>query len=388
MTQQTPRYAGWKAQISLTALSLLALAGCSGSDGNGNGDLRTGTLFNAGIENIHYETRSQSGTTNEDGEFHYLPGETLTFRVGNLVLAEEVPAAPVLTPIDFTAEARQKLHNGGTGAEGLETHRTIETTLAENNRIAINVTRLLTVLAEQENPDADETLTINQRTIDQINDYLADNNGPPIDFSAALAAFAKPDTIGNQTRKDNGDLPEDLTSPANLMLDSICFAPEGDELCEAPPTNTEIEEATGERQEELDDERDEILNARKTLEDASADEATSFLKATTLDFKSNLESPFHLDPETLTIGPSDGQLRKVAIKRTGSSDFSLKSLDARAAGTGWAIHSINRQEGTVEFYRNTSRPTESGTIIVNFKVDYPAFDNYRWFRKNLLVEVN
>lgn len=388
MTQKTPRHAGWKAQISLTALSLLTLAGCSGSDGNGNGDLRTGTLFNEGIENIHYETRSQSGTTNEDGEFHYFPGETLTFRVGDLVLAEDVPAAPFLSPIDFTTEARQQLHNAGTSEQGLETHREIETSLAENNRIAINVTRLLTALAEQQNPDADETLAITERTINQINDYLANNDNPPIDFSASLEAFARPESITDETREDNGDLSENLASPANLMLDSICFAPEGDDLCEAPPTNSEIEEATGERKEELDDERGEILNARRTLEDASADEATSFLKATTLDFKSDLESPFHLAPETLTISPSDGRIREVAIKRTGSSDFSLQRLDARAAGTGWAIHSINRQEGTVEFYRNTSRPTESGTIIVNFKVDYPEFDNYRWFRKNLLVELN
>ena len=78
----------------------------------------------------------------------------------------------------------------------------------------------------------------------------------------------------------------------------------------------------------------------------------------------------------------------MAIKRTGSSGYSLKWLEAEAKGTGWGIHSVDRQEGTVEFYRRTGRDAESGTILVNFKVDYPGFDNYRWFRKNLLVEVN
>lgn len=388
MTTQTPRYAVRMVTVFLTTGCLLALAGCSGSDGDGDGDLRTGTLFTEGVENIHYETRSQSGTTNEDGEFRYRPGETLTFRVGNLVLAENVPAAPFLTPIDFTAEARRQLHSGGTDEEGLETHRGIEEDLAENNAIAINITRLLSALAEQDNPgSSEETLEITQRTIDQLNSYLADDSNPRIDFSVSTESFSRPDTISEDNREDDtGDLID--PSPANRLLDSICFAPEGDELCEAPHTQSEIDNASGERQEELSDERSSILNARRTLEGATTGNAIEFLSQDTLDFRNDLATAFYPEPGTLTISPSDGRIRTVAIKRTGSSGFSLKRLEAKAEGTGWAIHSVDRQEGTVEFYRNTSRPAESGTILVNFKVDYPGFDNYRWFRKNLLVEVN
>ncbi|WP_077531149.1 hypothetical protein [Vreelandella utahensis] len=367
---------------------LLALAGCSGSDGNGDGDLRTGTLFTQGVENIHYGTRSQSGTTDGDGEFRYHPGETLTFRVGNLVLAENVPAAPFLTPIDFTAEARRQLHSGSTDDENLETHRSVEVDLAENNAIAINITRLLSALAEKDNPgSSEETLEIKQRTIDQLNSYLADDSNPRIDFSVPIEAFSKPENISEDNREDDtGDLID--PSPANRLLDSICFAPEGDDLCKDPPTESEIDSATGDREEELSDERSSILNARRTLEGASAGNAIEFLEQDTLDFRNDLATAFYLEPGTLTIGPSDGSIRKVAIKRTGSSGYSLKRLEAKAKGTGWAIHSIDRQEGKVEFYRNTSRVAESGTIVVNFKVDYPGFDNYRWFRKNLLVEVN
>ncbi|MGM0434244.1 MAG: hypothetical protein ACQEQ1_06240 [Pseudomonadota bacterium] len=372
----------------LTAPCLLALAGCSGSDGGGDGDLRTGTLFSQGVENLHYETRSQSGTTGEDGEFRYRPGETLTFRVGNLVLAENVPAAPFLTPIDFTADARRQLHSGETDDENLETHRSVEEDLAENNAIAINVTRFLSALAEQDNPGSSgETLEITQRTIDQLNSYLADDSNPRIDFSVSTEAFAKPDNVSDENREDDtGDLID--PSPANRLLDSICFEPKGDDLCKDPPTQSEINDATGDQQDELEEERSSILNARRTLEGASAGNATEFLTDDTLDFRNDLATAFYLEPGTLSIGPSDGGIRTVAIRRTGSSGYSLKRLDAEAKGTGWEVHSIDRQEGTVEFYRSTSRVAESGTILVNFKVDYPGFDNYRWLRENLRVDVN
>lgn len=388
MTTQTPRYAARMVTAFLATGCLLALTGCSGSDGGGDGDLRTGTLFTQGVENIHYETRSQSGTTNEDGEFRYRPGETLTFRVGNLVLAENVPAAPYLTPIDFTADARRQLHRGGIDNEELETHRTVEETLAETNAIAINITRFLSALAGAGNPDsAEETLEITQRTIDQLNSYLADDSNDRIDFSVSTEAFSQPETVSEENRDDDtGDL--ENASPANELLDSICFAPEGDELCQDPPTQAEIDNATGDRQEELEEERSSIINARRTLNDTSTGNVIEFLTQDTLDFRNDLATAFYLEPGTLTIGPSDGSIKKVTIKRTGSSGYSLKRLEAEAKGTGWAIHSVDRQEGTVEFYRNTGRIEESGTILVNFKVDYPGFDNYRWFRKNLLVEVN
>lgn len=383
MTQQTPRYAGWKAGISLTTLSLLALAGCSSSDGGGDDDLRTGTLFTEGIENIHYETRSQSGTTNENGEFSFYPGETLTLRLGNLVLAEDVPASPFLTPIDFTANARTRLHKGGADDEDLETHRKVEKDLANNNAVAINITRFLTALGEQENVrSSDETLEITQRTIDQLNDYLSDDSKPEIDFSVSVAAFARPDNISEENRDKAGDL--ENPSPANQLLDNICFAAKGSELCEKPPVDGPNDDLS----EEQSDKRSRILNARRTLDEAPTGNAIDFLEGEALDFRNDLATAFYLEPGTLTLAPSDGRIRKVAIRRTGSSGYSLKRLDAKAKGKGWAIHSVNRQEGTVEFYRNTSQPAEDGTIVVSFKVDYPDFDNYRWFRKNLLVEVN
>ncbi|MGM0450564.1 MAG: hypothetical protein ACQERE_07040 [Pseudomonadota bacterium] len=376
-------------QTALCALCLLPLTGCIGGDDGGGGDgLDTGTLMHVGIENVHYETRSQSGTTNEDGEFRYNPGETLTFRVGDLVLAEDVPAAPFLTPIDFTADARQKLQKGGVGNDELQTHRRIEEQLAANDRQAVNITRLLMVLSDDNTDDPNETLTITQRTLDQINSYLAKEDTPEIDFDVPVQEFASPSIEGEDSRNDDGDLKPAISSPANLMLDSICFAPEGDDVCDTPPKRSSINAISDEEErEDLQQERDSILESRRTLQDLSANATTAFLEEDTLIFKGDLESPFYLAPETLTISASDSSIQEVTIKRTGSSDVTLKDLEAKVEGNDWIFDSADWQSGTVRFYHD-GPSTESGTVVVNFKVDYPDFNNYRWFQKTLRVHVN
>lgn len=384
------RYPERTTRTALATLCLLALAGCIGGDdgGSGNDGLHTGALMHVGVENVHYETQSQSDSTNEDGEFQYYPGETLTFRVGDLVLAEDVPAAPFLSPIDFTTDAREKLERGGTDRYGLQTHRVVEEDLAANDRQAINITRLLMVLSDDNANEPAETLTISRRTINQMNAYLADDSNPTINFDVPVDDFASPEAENDDARNDAGDLRPEVSSAANLMLDSICFEEEGGELCEAPPTNTEINN-TGdeEQQEELEQERGRILDARRTLQDAPSNAVTEFLERDTLIFKGDLESPFYLTPETLTIPASDNSIREVTIKRTGSSDFTLEALEAQVQGQDWYLDSTDWQSGTVRFYHD-GPSTESGTVTVNFKVDYPDFDNYRWFQKTLRVHLN
>lgn len=384
------RYSGRLTRTVLIPSCLLILAGCIGGDDNGGGndDRETGTLMHIGVENVHYETRSQSDTTDEDGTFRFHPGEKLTFRVGDLVLAENVPAAPFLSPIDFTAEARQKLDRGGTDRYGLLTHRVVEEDLAANDRQAINITRLLMVMSEDNESEPVETLTITQRTIDQLNAYLADEDNPRIDFDVPVDEFARPDTEGDDVRNDEGDLQADISSPTNLMLDSICFEPEDSDLCDPPPTKSDINNAgDDELREELEQERGQIIEARRTLQDVSANDVTEFLERDTLIFKGDLESPFFLTPETLTIEPQDDGIKEVTIQRTGSSDFSLDDIEADITGEGWSIESTDWQTGTVRFYHDGSS-TEPGVVTVNFRVDFPDFDNYRWFQKTLRVHVN
>ena len=61
----------------------------------------TGILVNAPVEGVTFETATQSGITNADGEFRYLAGEMITFSVGDIILGT-VPAAPIITPVELT----------------------------------------------------------------------------------------------------------------------------------------------------------------------------------------------------------------------------------------------------------------------------------------------
>jgi beta-glucanase (GH16 family) len=52
------------------------------------------------VQGLHYDTATQHGDTDVNGQFKYLPGESVTFSVGNMVLAS-APAKSVITPLDI-----------------------------------------------------------------------------------------------------------------------------------------------------------------------------------------------------------------------------------------------------------------------------------------------
>lgn len=64
----------------------------------------TGVLVNSPIEGATYSTMTQSGITNASGEFQYLPGEDVTFSIGDIDLGT-VKGAPVVTPVELTGSA-------------------------------------------------------------------------------------------------------------------------------------------------------------------------------------------------------------------------------------------------------------------------------------------
>src|SRR5690606_19746671 len=73
----------------LTILTSAAyLSACGGGGGSNNNNAEVGYLTYTGIRGLSYETASQSGTTGDKGEYRYYPGETVTFRLGDMTLAE------------------------------------------------------------------------------------------------------------------------------------------------------------------------------------------------------------------------------------------------------------------------------------------------------------
>ena len=98
--------------ISLAIATLSACGGggstsSSGSDsdnlaasGNGTPTVEQGVFLDSAVEGLWYQTATQSGFTNEFGSFSYVPGESISFYLGNTFLGEVIAQAE-LTPLDL-----------------------------------------------------------------------------------------------------------------------------------------------------------------------------------------------------------------------------------------------------------------------------------------------
>ena len=114
----------------LSSLPLLLLA-CSDNDGNSPtppATAKTGVFLDSPVINIGYETETQNGSTNSQGEYNYLTGETVTFFIGDLKLPT-APATGTVTPLELAG------------------------TQDTSNATVINIIRLLQTLDKDGNPD-------------------------------------------------------------------------------------------------------------------------------------------------------------------------------------------------------------------------------------------
>jgi hypothetical protein len=85
-------------------LSTLILVACGGGGGGSSPAVATGQFTDSPVKGLQYRTASQSGETGANGEFRYLPGETVTFFVGDITLGAAVGATKV-TPFDLAGIA-------------------------------------------------------------------------------------------------------------------------------------------------------------------------------------------------------------------------------------------------------------------------------------------
>ena len=250
----------------------IALTGCfdSGSS-SGSDDTRTGRIHFQGVGGLTYQTASQSGKTNTRGEFRYYPGETLSVKVGNLPIAEGIPAREYVTFLEFQEDTRTALQTPGVDDEGLSSHQVREQLLFENSTL-MNLSRFLLALNWTENVDEDEGIDIRERVINQLNRALDNPNLPnTVNFNVSTSEF----TAEN--------------SPANQILAEICFYPEDDPLCGQPPTQEEIDNATerpvdGELdpdidyKEDLEALRERILQSVRNMDEFDNEQARNYLR--------------------------------------------------------------------------------------------------------------
>ncbi|WP_233505795.1 glycoside hydrolase family 16 protein [Rhodoferax lacus] len=107
---------------SIIAIYCIAsLLGCGGGGGGGASFAAspasvassTGVFLDSTVQGLRYDTATQHGETDANGQFKYLAGESVTFSVGNLVLAS-TPGKSLITPLDIagtTNVADQRVTN-------------------------------------------------------------------------------------------------------------------------------------------------------------------------------------------------------------------------------------------------------------------------------------
>ena len=93
--------------VSATTLAGLMFVGCGGGSSSGSSSstptVSTGTFIDAQVKGLHYKTATQEGDTNDAGEFKYLAGETIEFKLGNLSLGS-VNADGLITPYTLAGD--------------------------------------------------------------------------------------------------------------------------------------------------------------------------------------------------------------------------------------------------------------------------------------------
>jgi hypothetical protein len=352
------------------------LAGCFGSDSSdSDDDSRTGQIMPAGISGLSYSTASRTGTTDSDGRYRYFPGETLSLKVGNLELAEGVPVLPIVTPLEFFPDLRAALQIPGTTAEGLQSHQITEQQLIQDVPL-INTTRFLLALNWKLNMSDGGGIDIRERVINQLNAALPDLD-PAIDFNVPEDEFTA-----------SGNAP----SPANQLLQSICFFPEGDELCEDPPTDEEIESAPErpedvderdediEYREDLENKRDRILNAVRSLEDVDVEDARTYLTRELDAITTRLANRYFLDDDVVEFPAADTAIKTVRVRKIAGEPqlADIEAISTREQDV--VVHSFGWQSALVEYFVAGESGGES-ELLVNFRPE----DTYRWVKKQLRV---
>jgi hypothetical protein len=139
-------------QIWLTAALLLTLTACGGggdsTTATATETVSTGVFIDSAVEGLQYETATQSGTTNSLGEYDYLPGETVTFSIGGIVLGSTI-AGPVVTPLSLVPDATSAI-----------------------DPVVTNIVRLL--LSLDSDGDPDNGITISSDVTTAANDLAVD----------------------------------------------------------------------------------------------------------------------------------------------------------------------------------------------------------------------
>jgi len=150
-----------KRLITILFICLLT-ASCGGGGGGADAvsSVATplvGVLVDGPVAGVQYQTATQSGITNAQGEFNYLAGETVTFRIGNITLGSAT-AQKVVTLVNLAVPNADE----ATYQDILEGTRV--------NRVT-NLARFLLALDEDHDVATDGVITISEAVRDHAGDF-------------------------------------------------------------------------------------------------------------------------------------------------------------------------------------------------------------------------
>jgi hypothetical protein len=94
----------FKLSMISTAIATLVACGGGGST-NTASNTQTGSFVDAPVEGLQYQTGNITGVTGPGGSFQYIPGQNVTFSIGNVVLGTATPVTnnATLMPMDLVA---------------------------------------------------------------------------------------------------------------------------------------------------------------------------------------------------------------------------------------------------------------------------------------------
>ncbi len=73
----------------------------------------SGLFLDSAVQGLTYVTATQGGTTDSAGTFQYIPGETITFSIGGVVLGS-IAGKDIITPVDLIPGATDETHHAVT----------------------------------------------------------------------------------------------------------------------------------------------------------------------------------------------------------------------------------------------------------------------------------
>lgn len=320
-------------------LLMMLVTACSNSQDTTGDGVRVGYLFPMEMSGVAYETETQSGTTGRQSEFFYREGETITFSVGGIVLADHVPIKQYMTTLDFEPDLLA-LIDAGQVDKLLHLHEELEQTALNNFRV-INKYNFLRAL--DNDYDTDNGIRISAATQEAV---LNDPSSGQVDFTINPLDFIDEDSVPSQ------------------IVGAICFP--------------------------IDKDCDETVGGGRPLS-----QAADILKQFMADRYYDIAGLIFLSPEIFQINASDTRLYTVQIQTLGLyekvSELEVVTADelAQLGDNPPAIQkdvvgidSFSVEEGTVSFYA-TGEPGDETEVIVNIKLE----NDYRWFKKIFRVKL-